>query len=369
MHILVLNVGSRSLRLRLVDNDAGDAGVVATKDFDESGPGQVADLLDSFLSSLPASVDATAHRVVHGGAHFTSPVVVDAKVRAALGDLDDLAPLHNPPALEGIDAAVRLLPQAPAVACFDTAFHANMPKAASTYALPADWAERFGVRRFGFHGLSCAWSTRRAAALLGRPPEDMRLVVCHLGGGASVTAVAGGRSVDTTMGFTPLEGLPMATRSGDVDPGAILWLLDHGLSPPDLSDGLEHRGGLLGLSGGKTSDMRDILALREQGDEPATTAIAVYLHRLRAKIAAMAAATSGIDVLVFTGGVGEHSVPIRSEACRDLAWLGVGLDESANAAAHGSGDDDISDPAAAVRTFVVPAREELQIAEECRQVL
>ena len=279
-----------------------------------------------------------------------------------------MAPLHNRPALVGIDAVARRLPQVPAFACFDTAFHSRLPAEAAAYAIPTDWVRRWGIRRYGFHGLSCAWATERAAVLLGRTVEDLRLVICHLGGGASVTAVDGGRSVDTTMGFTPLEGLVMATRCGDLDPGALLWALNHGLSVPQAEDALEHQSGLLGLSGGYSSDMRDLLSRRAEHDAAAQLALSVYVHRLREKVAAMMAACRGADALIFTGGIGENAAEIRSETCAGLRWLGAHIDGSANAAVDGS-DGDVSSPEAAIRTLVVHAREDLQIAAECRRAL
>jgi acetate kinase len=363
MPILVVNAGSQSVKLRVVDEDDG---VRAARDL---GPPDetLADQLGDFLGEA-GTVHGAGHRVVHGGQQFTAPVLVDSAVRAALGELSQLAPLHNPPALAGIDAIRRLAPDLPSVACFDTAFHAGLPKESTAYAVPADWVTRWGIRRFGFHGLSCAWAVPRAAELLGRPVEHLRVVVCHLGGGASVTATAGGRSIDTTMGFTPLEGLVMATRCGDLDPGALLWVLQHGLSPAEANDALEHRSGLLGLSDGRSHDLRDLLLARGDGDGTAQLAVSVYLHRLRAKIAAMAAATFGTDALVFTAGVGEHSAPVRVETARGLAWLGVAVDEDANDTV-GAADTDISAPGSEVRTLVIHAREDLQIAKESRGVL
>ncbi len=254
MRILVVNAGSQSVKLRLID--AADQ-VEATSDL---GPpdDHLAEALSAFVASV-GTVDAVGHRVVHGGDQLTATTLIDNDVRATLESLCELAPLHNRPALAAIDAVAPQLPEVPAFACFDTAFHAGLPAAASTYAIPPDWVRRWAIRRFGFHGLSCAWATQRAAELLGQPVADLRLVVCHLGGGASVTAVAGGRSVDTTMGFTPLEGLVMATRSGDVDPGALLWALGRGLSAEEASHGLERESGLLGLSAGRSSDIRDLL--------------------------------------------------------------------------------------------------------------
>jgi acetate kinase len=362
VNILVVNAGSSSVKLRVVG--PGDD-LVATEDLGPPGD-DLADRLADFVRPLRQDIGMVGHRVVHGGPHFATATVVDDATRHALEGLNDLAPLHNPPALAGIDAARRLLPDVASVACFDTAFHAGLPAEAATYAVPADWV-RMGVRRYGFHGLSCAWATRRAARALGDRLPRPRLIICHLGGGASVTAVAGGRSVDTTMGLTPLEGLVMATRSGDLDPGALLFVLDHGITPAAASDALEHHSGLLGLSDGRSSDVRELLAARESeaGDGPASLALAVYLHRLRAKIAAMAAATEGADALVFTGGVGEHAAPIRAAATAALGWIGVAIDEEANGRV-GDEDADISAPAAPTRTLVIHAREDLQIASELR---
>ena len=364
MRVLVVNAGSQSVKLRVMDSiDA----VVAGADL---GPpdDRLVDHLGDFLDRLRDPVDVSGHRVVHGGRHFTAPTVVDAAVRVRLDAVNDLAPLHNPVALAAMDATRARLGDVPAVACFDTAFHSGLEPAAFTYAVPDEWATRWGLRRFGFHGLSCAWATRRAAELLGRPPADGRLLICHLGAGASVTAVDGTRSVDTTMGFTPLEGLVMATRCGDLDPGALLWVLQHGESLTAANDALERHAGLLGLSGGRSPDMRELLAARERHDPAAQLAVAVYLHRLVAKIAAMAAATRGAETLIFTGGVGENSAVIRSETAAAMAWLGVAIDERRNAAVTAE-DADITAPGATVRTLVIHAREDLEIAGECRQLL
>ena len=236
----------------------------------------------------------------------------------------------------------------PSVACFDTAFHASLKPAASRYALPTAWVKKWQLRRYGFHGLSCEWSASRAAVLLERPVDSLKLVICHLGGGASVTATAGGLSVDTTMGFTPTEGLVMATCPGDVDPGAIAWVAAHGVAPGELADALEQRSGLLALSGGLTGDMRELLGHRAGGDPAAILAVDVYLHRLRAKIAAMTAATDGTDAVVFTAGVGENADEIRAAACEHLQWIGISLDAQANRSV-GLADVDISQAGAEVR--------------------
>ena len=362
MRILVVNAGSSSVKLRLLgardtiersaDLAAGPAG------FDAA---QLARILRGW-----AKPDVTGHRIVHGGTAFTGPVLVDDAVREQLRELTDLAPLHQPKSLAALGAVTAQLPDVPAVASFDTAFHATIPAAAATYAVPREWRQRFAIRRYGFHGLSHAYCSQRAAQLLGLPLAGLRIVTCHLGAGASLAAVLDGRSIDTTMGFTPLEGLVMATRSGTVDPGLVLWLEEHEqLTPHEVAIALEQRSGLLALAG--TGDMREVEAAAGRGDPDASLAIDVYLHRLAGGIAAMSAAAGGLDVLVFTGGVGEHSAAIRRRAAKRLAFLGVAVDDNRNAA--GSGDRDISPNAAAVRTLVITAREDLQIAREARQVL
>ena len=315
---------------------------------------------------------------MHGGTRFTGPVAVDGRVVEQLRALTDLAPLHQPKSLAALEAVSAVLPSVPAVACFDTAFHATMPPAASTYALPVQWRRRWDLRRYGFHGLSHAYASRRAAELLGFAASDaaagtepLRLVTCHLGAGASLAAVLGGRSVDTTMGFTPLEGLVMATRSGSVDPGLVLWLADHvGMPPAEVAATLEHRSGLLGLAG--TADMREILARAADGEAGARLALDVYLHRLRASIAAMTASLGGLDAIVFTGGVGERSAAVRAMAADGLGYLGLEIDTGRNdAASGGAGDEDreISHAGSRVRALVIAAREDVEIAREVRSVL
>ena len=333
----------------------------------QHGGAAIAAAIESF-----GRVDAVGHRVVHGGTLYAAPVLVTGAVRQRLESLTDLAPLHQPKSLAALDAVSAVLPGVPAVACFDTAFHATIPAAAATFALPAEWRARWTLRRYGFHGLSHAYVSSRAAQLVAGEPASgsLRVVTCHLGAGASLAAVHGGRSVDTTMGFTPLDGLVMATRSGSVDPGLVLWLEEHAHMPPrELADTLENRSGLAGLAG--TGDMRQVLARAAAGDERALLGRNVYLHRLRAAIAAMAAAMDGIDVLVFTGGVGENSPEIRSRAAAGLRFLGIAVDEESNALGkHDRGDDwEITAPGAAVRAFVIAAREDKQIAAEVRSVL
>ena len=363
MRILVVNVGSSSLKLRLLDH--ADA-TLAERElasprgcFDED---EVRATLDAGLDQA----DAVGHRIVHGGARFRSAVRVDADVERALRELVDLAPLHQPKSLAALDVISGLLPHLPAVACFDTAFHATLPASASTYAVPRAWRERWGVRRYGFHGLSHAYASRRASKLLGVAVEQLRIVTCHLGAGASLAAVRGGRSIDTTMGFTPLEGLVMATRCGNIDPGLLLWLLEgHRLGIGEMSEALEHESGLAGLAG--SADMREILPRAGRGEPDARLALDVYVHHLRAGIAAMAAALGGLDVLVFTGGVGENAPTIRAAAAEHLGMLGITIDPSTNAAAEG--DTVVSPPGAAVATVVVGAREDLEIARQVRDVL
>jgi acetate kinase len=364
--ILVVNAGSSSLKLSFL---GGDDQTLASLGVDPwHGEGPTAEMA-AFVAGLDG-VDAVGHRVVHGGGTFRAPVLIDDKVRAGIAGLTDLAPLHQPRALAGMAATAALLPGVPAVACFDTAFHATLPATAATYALPAAWRERFGLRRYGFHGLSHGYASRRAAELVGSPVQQLRVVTCHLGAGASLAAVSAGRSVDTTMGFTPLEGLVMATRSGSVDPGMLVWLLrSGGLGVAELSDGLESASGLAGLAGlpGGSGDMREVLAAADQGDPDARLALGVYLHRLRAEIAAMAAAMNGLDALAFTGGVGEHAPIVRAAAADGLGFLGVALDADANSVARG--DADISARGSAVRTVVITAREDVEIARQTRAVL
>jgi acetate kinase len=357
--VLIVNAGSSSLKLRVL----GPADeITAALDIDPwDGSPDHSEFLD-FLRGQPG-LDAVGHRVVHGGSRFTGATVLDTAAIAAIADLTDLAPLHQPRAVSGIRAARAALPGVPQVACFDTAFHAGLPAAAASYALPGAWTGRFGLRRYGFHGLSHQYASGRCAQLLGRP--GLRVVTCHLGAGASLAAVQGGVSVDTTMGFTPLEGLVMATRSGSVDPGLLVWLLQHGgLSVGELSNGLEHAAGLAGLAAlpDGSGDMREVRAAADAGSPTARLAIEVHAHRLRREIAAMAAAMNGLDALVFTGGIGEHQPQVRAEAAGGLGFLGVAIDEARNAAA--TADADISAPSAAVRTLVITAREDVEIARQ-----
>jgi acetate kinase len=364
LRVLVVNAGSSTVKLGVLgadDETLAEQELAAPRS--ELDPAE----LRSALADGLGDADAVGHRIVHGGERFRDPVAIDPSVRAGLEELVDLAPLHQPKSLAVLDAVSSALPGVPAVACFDTAFHATLPDAAATYALPAAWVRRWGVRRYGFHGLSHAWVAQRAPELLGiSGASDLRIVNCHLGAGASLCAIAGGRSLDTTMGFTPLEGLVMATRSGTVDPGLLLWLLEReALSTAELGHALEHESGLLGLAG--TADMREVLSRARGDDRAARRARDVYLHRLRGGIAAMTAALGGLDVVVFTGGVGERSAEIRAAAASGLVYLGVGVDPGRNIAV--AGDGEITADGASVRCLVIHAREDVQIARETRRVL
>jgi acetate kinase len=358
--ILVVNAGSSSLKLRVLD-DADE--VTGSADLPPPRAGDDGAAIKAAIEPF-GEVHAVGHRIVHGGDEFSGPVLIEGGVRQRIGALTDLAPLHQPKSLAALDAVTEVLPDVPAVACFDTAFHATIPAAAATFALPAQWRERWSLRRFGFHGLSHAYVSRRAATLLGA--SSLRLVSCHLGAGASLAAVRDGRSVDTTMGFTPLDGLVMATRSGSVDPGLVLWLQTHaGISADELGDALENRSGLAGLAG--TADLREILARAAAGEAQAQLARDVYLHRLAASVAAMTAALGGLDALVFTGGVGENSAEIRSRAADRLGFLGVHVDNERNGT--GPSDRDIAPPGAPVRVLVIRAREDIEIARQVREVI
>lgn len=360
MRLLVVNAGSSSTKCTVLDES--DA-VLAHVDLPAPGAPAVTHAVAGLLKRFTPG--ASVHRIVHGGRRFPGAVVVDASVEADVGALGELAPLHNPPGLALLDAVRDLGPTMPAVACFDTAFFADLPDEAATYAVPTEWRERFGIRRYGFHGLSHAWAARRAAALAGPGIERLRVVSAHLGSGASLAAVDHGRPVDTTMGFTPLDGLVMATRPGTVDPGVLTYVLRHGgLSLDALDDCLERRSGLVALTG--TPDLAAVMARAGHGDPDARLGYRVYLHRLVAALAAMAASMGGFDVLGFTGGAGEASAELRADAVERLGFLGARLDPVANE--HGAGDRVVSAASTPVVT-VVTAREDLEMARQARAVL
>jgi acetate kinase len=361
--VLVVNAGSSSLKLAVVG--AGEEPLAAAVE-PVPAHAELRGVLERFLARAPRAV-AVGHRVVHGGEDFTAATALDPGIEERLDALSELAPLHNPPAMRAIRAVHELAPDLPAVACFDTAFHAAFAPEAATYAVPAAWRRRWGLRRFGFHGLSHAWASRRATDLLGCPADGLRLVVAHLGAGASLAAVRDGRSVDTTMGFTPLDGLVMATRSGAVDPGLLLWVQRHGgLEPAAMERALEEESGLLGLSE-RSGDLRIVLAGADAGDDHCRLALDVYVHRLAGAVAAMTAALGGLDALVFTGGVGERSPRVRALAAQRLGFLGVELDPAVNAAT--TADAVVSPRAARAAAVVVTAREDLEIARQVRAAI
>jgi acetate kinase len=394
MKVLLLNAGSSSLKATLMESADGTviahgladwAGSVTRYQY--AGPGSkerseevpwkgharavqrfVFDLTQSEPVLLPdrSALAAVGHRVVHGGP-FTSSVRITPEIRSRITALADLAPLHNPPSLETLAAAEAELPGVPQVAVFDTAFHATLAPEACTYPVPASWTYDWGIRRFGFHGLSHAYCSRRAAELLGRPPDELRLVICHLGHGCSASAVRGGRCVDTTMGYTPLEGLMMATRSGSIDPGIVLHLQQrHGLTAEQVEAALNRESGLLGVSG-VSGDMRQVLAAAQAGHERARLALGVYTHRVRQAVGALAVTLRGVDALVFTAGVGEHAGAVREAICVGLECLGLELDAEANATSRP--DADVARRGSRGRILILATREDVTMLQEVLQVL
>jgi acetate kinase len=318
------------------------------------------------IVAQPTEIDVVGHRVVHGGQEYVEGTLITPEVKATIKRLCEYAPLHNPINLEGIEAAERLLPQARQVAVFDTAFHKTLPPASVVYPGPYAWFEQ-GIRRYGFHGISHRYCSLRAAQILGRTPADLRLITCHLGNGCSLAAISGGQSIDTTMGFTPLEGLMMGGRSGSVDPGILIYLQRHaGASADTLESTLNRESGLKGVSG-VSSDLREVLGAIQGGNERARLAFDIYVHRLRAGIGAMLAALGGVDALVFAGGVGEHASSIRWAACKAFGFLGLKLDAAKNAGSPA--DQDIASADSTVRVLVVRTQEDWSIAEECWRVL
>lgn len=391
MQVLLLNAGSSSLKAALVD--ASDGSTLASGTADWAGVAtryrfRVASAAEStqevewrgqaaavqrFIGDLrrsvrgeAAAIAAVGHRIVHGG-RFTSSVRITRDVRQRIQELAELAPLHNPPSLEALAAAEAELPDVPHVAVFDTAFHAALPPEACTYPLPQRWTREWGIRRYGFHGLSHAYCAIRAAELLGRPLTDLRLVICHLGHGCSAAAVQGGRCVDTTMGFTPLEGLMMGTRSGTIDPAILLHVEQrHGLSAEQVERTLYRESGLLGVSG-VSADMREVLSAAQAGHAAAQLAIDIYCHRVRQAIGALAVTLGGVDALVFTAGVGEHSSEIREQVCRGLECLGLPLDRSLNR--NAVPDADIAEPGSRGRILVIATREDVTMLREVAAVV
>jgi acetate kinase len=367
--VLVLNCGSSSVKYRLFDGER----TLAKGLIERIGePGSSVADHDAALRTVMADTDLTGlaavgHRVVHGGGRFTAPTPIDDTVVAAIEQLVPLAPLHNPANLAGIRVARKLLADVRQVAVFDTAFHHTLPAAAATYAIDAAVAARHGIHRYGFHGTSHAYVSRRTAALLGRPGEEVNVITLHLGNGASACAVEGGRSVATSMGLTPLEGLVMGTRSGDLDPAIVFHLQRHaGLDLDQIDDLLNHRSGMLGLCG--ANDMREVLARRAVGDPAASLAFDVYCRRIRAYVGAYYALLGRVDAVTFTAGVGENAVDVRAAALNGLERWGILVDQARNGADR-RGERPISPDGAEVAVWVVPTDEELEIANQARAVV
>jgi acetate kinase len=398
MSILVLNAGSSSLKFGLFDAEAGRAlasggidwahgdrrqaklslcvapdrevrATVSAPDDQTAARLAIASLEKAGAGQKEpaAAIEVVGHRVVHGGVEFTGSVRIDARVKAGIARLAELAPLHNPPALAAIEAAESALPGAVQVAVFDTAFYSRLPPKAYVYPLPRQWCVDWGLRRFGFHGISHEYCTRRAAELLGRDLSQLRIVSCHLGGGCSAAAVQGGVAVATTMGFTTLEGLMMGTRSGSIDPGIVLHLLRScGLTVEQIDDALHHRSGLLGLSG-VSQDLADIEAAIRQGNPQAKLAFEVFADRVRSAIGSLAVTMGGVDALIFTDRIGEGSCALRAAVCDGLECLGLRLDPARNAACPA--DADLASSASPARILLIHTREELMIAREARRVV
>ncbi len=386
--VLVLNSGSSSIKYELIDmagpttlasglverigeqvsqvtHHAGDAEHVIQRRLADHREGLAA-MAEAFDATVPVpaeSLAAVGHRVVHGGDAFSAPAIIDDEVLAAIRDCIPLAPLHNPANLLGIEVAMLAYPDVPHVAVFDTAFHQSMPEAAFRYALDRTTADAHRIRRYGFHGTSHAFVSRAAAQFLGLPLAQARVITLHLGNGASACAVAGGRSVDTSMGLTPLAGLVMGTRTGDIDPGVLLHLLRSGFTVDALDTLLNKNSGMKGLSG--ENDLRQVHAAAEAGDEVAQTALAVYVHQIRHYLGAYLVELGGADALVFTAGVGENDARVRAAVCEGLHELGIVVDPQLNEATHGpAAVVDISAADSSVRVLVVPTNEELEIAEQ-----
>lgn len=309
-----------------------------------------------------SEISSVGHRVVHGGEEFTGSMVIDDKVIASIEKFADLAPLHNPPNLVGIDASKKGLPNAKQVACFDTAFHSTIPEYAYLYALPYEIYEKYRVRRYGFHGTSHRYVARRAAVMMGRGKYDVNVITCHLGNGCSITAVKNGKSADTSMGLTPLEGVPMGTRTGDFDPAIIFYLLEKGYSAKDLNGLCNKKSGLLGISG-VSNDMRNLTELAEKGNARAKLAIDIFCYRIKKYIGTYMAVLGTTDAVVFTGGIGENAAQIRGMICENLTGLGIEIDRSVNEKTRGK-EMDISTKTSAVKVFVIPTNEEAAIARD-----
>ncbi|MBN1582219.1 MAG: acetate kinase [Anaerolineae bacterium] len=403
MKILVLNCGSSSVKYQLIEMEKEQLickGVIErigtqdaivryqpvgredkrevrpVADFVEAIDSVLSDLLDPEIGVIEerSEIAAVGHRVVHGGEDFASSVLIDQDVIASIERCVAFAPLHNPANLKGIEVCMQLLPGTPQVAVFDTAFHQTMPPASYMYALPAKYYRELGVRRYGFHGTSHRYVAQQAARVMGCPIEELKIITCHLGNGASVAAVKYGRSVDTSMGFTPLEGLVMGTRSGDIDPALVLYLMDvDGLEPDQMDTLLNKQSGMLGLTDGFSHDMRDIEGKATNGDEQCNLALDVYCHRIKKYIGAFAAVMGGVDVVVFTGGIGERSPLVRRRVCHDMAFLGIVIDQdgqAVNEAFCGGGRAKTAHLSSGpTKVLVLETNEELVIARDTQMVL
>ena len=398
MNIIVVNAGSSSVKLTcygptvdsvmatgmveriglkgtLLHYQAGDGEPVekpvTIQDTTEAVATLARHLVDPRMGCLNSlkEVQAVGHRVVHGGEKLNAPMVIDAAVKEIIREYFDLAPLHNPPNLEGIEAAEAAFPEAVQVGIFDTAFHSTIPAYAFMYALPLELYGEDKIRRYGFHGISHQNVSRATAEFLNQRPEDLNLITCHLGNGCSITAVKGGRSLDTSMGLTPLEGLVMGTRCGDLDPAIVLHLMEHkGLTLPQVKNILNKKSGLLGLSGGKLSDLRDIIHAMEQGDDAARNALEVFCYRIKKYVGAYMAAMGRVDAVVFTAGIGENSALVREKTLAGLEHLGIKIAPDRNQA-RSSDTREISPPDSPVKVLVVPTREEREIAGQVMAVL
>jgi acetate kinase len=396
MNVLVINAGSSSVKYQLIDSREQKAVAVGSverigmadallvhKPHDREKvtvSGEILDHIQAIEYTLAillspnhgvikdrSEIDAVGHRVVHGGEKFSESAIITDEVLRQIRDCIELAPLHNPHNVRGIEACHRLLPGVPQVAVFDTAFHQTMPDYAFLYALPWALYKRHAIRRYGFHGTSHSWVAQRTAEYLEQDIENLKLVTCHLGNGCSMAAIDGGNSVDTTMGFTPLEGLVMGTRSGDIDPAIILHVIGkEELSLHEANALLNKHSGLLGVSG-VSGDMREVIEESESGNERAALAIEIYGYRIRKYITAYAGAMGGLDAVIFTAGVGEHSPQVREIACRGLGFMGLSLDEEKNLSAN-SGAATISTDDSRARIVIMPTNEELAIAMETRRL-
>lgn len=396
MNVLVINCGSSSLKFQLINSESEQVlakglceriGIDGSLTYQPEGGEKVksdkampthteaiqfvidalTDADTGVVKSL-SEIGAVGHRVVHGGEKFAKSVVITDEVKATIEECNDLAPLHNPANLIGINACEKLMPGTPMVAVFDTAFHQTMPDYAYMYAIPYELYEKYGVRRYGFHGTSHRYVSKRVCEFLGINPEGKRIITCHIGNGGSIAAIKDGKCMDTTMGLTPLEGLMMGTRSGDIDAGAVTFIMEkEGLNTTGVSNLLNKKSGVLGISG-VSSDMRELLAACAAGNEKAILAEKMYYYRIKKYIGAYAAALGGVDIILFTGGVGENQMECRREVCKDMEYMGIELDNDINAKVRGE-EAIISTPASKVKVVVIPTDEELLIASDTMDIL